>query len=107
MGKILLLDDNTEHAEQIAEVLHNIACQTTTCPDVENAVSLLQRRSFDAVVVVSVPGLNWDIGVQVIRRAAFQIPEPLPVVCLLRSPYCGPSERIYAARHGFKVVYEH
>jgi hypothetical protein len=29
-----------------------------------------------------------------------------PIICLMRGPYRGPNERVYAARKGFKVVYE-
>ncbi len=106
MGQILLFDADAEHARQIAAVLGCISCQTTICADTQTAVSFLERQPFDVVLVVTVPRLDWDISVEFIRHAALQVPEPPRIVCLLRGPYRGPSERVYAARKGFRIIYE-
>jgi len=106
MGRILLLDADGHHAKQVEWALKDISCQTTTCTDLQSAIYLIQKQLFDAVVVVSKPGMDWDIRVEFIRHAAFQMPERPHIVCLLRGPYSGPNERVYAARKGFKVIYE-
>lgn len=106
MEQILLLDTDAEHARQIAAVLGCIPCQTTICVDAQTAVTLLKKRTFDVVLVVAVPKLDWDVQVEFVRHAALQVPEPPQIVCLLRGPYRGPAERVYGARKGFKVMYE-
>ena len=106
MSRVLLLDPDGDHAKQIEWVLRGISCQTTACTDVQGALSLLQRRQFDVVLVVSVPGVDWDLRVDFIRRAVIRLPDSPQIVCLLRGPYRNPAERVYAARKGFKVVYE-
>jgi hypothetical protein len=106
MGRVLLLDADGRHAKQVEGALRAISCQTTISADLQSSISLLQRQQFDAVVVVSNPGMDWDIRVEFIRHAALRLPEPPLIVCLLRGLYRGPNERVYAARKGFKVVYE-
>jgi hypothetical protein len=57
-------------------------------------------------VVVCTPGMDWDIRVEFVRHLALRMSEPPQIVCLLRGAYRSPNERVYAARRGFKVVYE-
>jgi hypothetical protein len=58
------------------------------------------------VVIVTTPGPNWNVGVEAIRHATNHMPEMPQIVCLLRGPYRGPAEKVYAAMKGFKVIYE-
>ena len=106
MSRVLLLDADEHHAKQIEWALRSISCQTTTCAETESAISLLHRQRCDVIVVVCRPGMDWDIRIEFIRHAVIQLPEPPRIVCLMRGPYRGPNERVYAARRGFKVVYE-
>jgi len=106
MRHALLLDDDGHHAKQVEWALSCISCQATACADLQSAITLLQKQPFDAVIIVANPGMDWDLRVEFIRRFAFQLQEPPQIVCLLRGPYRGPNERVYASRKGFKVVYE-
>jgi len=106
MGQILLFDPDAEHARQIAAAFRCISTQTVICADTQTAASLIDARAFDVAVVVALPGLDWDLPVEFIRHSALRRAEPPQIVCLLRGPYRGPSVRVYAARKGFKVVYE-
>lgn len=106
MGRILLFDPDAEHARQVAAALRCISTQTMICADIQSAVSLLNARVFDVALVVALPGLDWDLPVEFIRHSALRCAEPPQIVCLLRGPYRGPNVRVYAARKGFKVVYE-
>jgi hypothetical protein len=107
MGLVLLLDSDAEHANEIASVLRTISCQTVICSTLQTASLLLQTRAFESVVV-STRALDsdWRGLVDIIRNVASHLPEPPQIVCLLRGPYRGPAVRVYAARKGFKVIYE-
>jgi hypothetical protein len=106
MEQILLFDADAEHARQIVAALGSISCRATICVDIQSAVSLLERQLFDVVLVVTVPRLDWDISVEFVRHSVLRLAEPPRIICLLRGPYCGPNARVYAARKGFRVVYE-
>jgi hypothetical protein len=63
-------------------------------------------KVFEVIVVVTTPGPNWHSVVEAIRHEINDSPDPPQIVCLLLGPYRGPAERVYAARKGFKVIYE-
>ena len=106
MGLILLLDADTEHANEIASALRNVSCQTVICSTLQTASSLLQTRTVESVVISTVLDSDWTRLADIIRAVVFHLPEPPQIVCLLRGTYRGPAERVYAARKGFKVIYE-
>jgi hypothetical protein len=106
MGHILIFDPDANHANDLAWALGSISCQTTICLDLRRATSLLFVRSFDAVIVSAKSRSDWTGPMEAIRQAALRSPDPPQIVCLLRGPYNGPTERVYAARRGVKVIYE-
>lgn len=106
MARLLLLDADGHHARQVQSALRRLSSQTTICTDLQSVIYSIQRQRFDLIIVVADPGLDWDIGVEFVRHSAFRMPDPPQIVCLLRGPYQGPNQRVYAARRGFKVVYE-
>jgi DNA-binding NtrC family response regulator len=106
MGRVLLLDADQNHATAIAWALRSISCQTTTSSNLQSVLSFLEMQKFDVVVVVTTPGPNWNVAVEAIRYATNHMTELPQIVCMLRGPYRGPAERVYAARKGFKVIYE-
>jgi DNA-binding NtrC family response regulator len=106
MGRVLLLDADQDHATAIAWALRNISCQTTTSSNLRSVLSFLQTQKFEVVVVVTTPGPNWNVAVETILYATTHMTELPQVVCMLRGPYRGPNERVYAARKGFRVIYE-
>jgi hypothetical protein len=106
MSRVLLSDPDSQHAREIASTLRTLSCQTTTCSDLPTALLLLETEYFEVVLVVASCKTGWELTVDAIRQAAWNLSDPPQVICLLRGPYRGPSERVYAARKGFKVVYE-
>jgi hypothetical protein len=106
MGHILIFDPDANHANDLAWVLESISCHSTICLDLQSASSLLSVRAFDAVIVSATSRNDWTGPMEAIRQAALRSPDPPKIVCLLRGPYNGPTERVYAARRGFKVIYE-
>lgn len=106
MSRVLLIDADREHGQQVASALRSIACSAILCADLPIALSLLRAERFDAIVIVAKGGSDWELPIEPLRHAVLEAKEPAPVICLLRTPYRGPSERVYAARRGFKVAYE-
>jgi hypothetical protein len=106
MGRVLLLDTDSEHATNITWALRSISCQITTCSSLRSAVSFLQMQKFEVFVVVTTPGPSWSVAVEAIRQAINHMSEMPQIVSLLRGPYRGPAEKVYAARKGFRVIYE-
>jgi hypothetical protein len=106
MGQILIFDPDANHANDLAWALGKISCHTTICLDLQRATSFLLVRAFDAFIVSATSSSDWRGLMETIRQAALQSPDPPQIVCLLRGPYSGPTERVYAARRGFKVIYE-
>lgn len=106
MEQILLIDPDPEHACAVARALEMLRCKIAICPDHESAASLISVQAFAVIVAAVTPSPGWDGLVDAVRHVALQLPQSPQIVCLLRSPYRGPSERVYAARRGFRVVYE-
>jgi len=107
MEQILLLDADPEHAPRVEQALRSVCRQIVLCADSQLASSLLRTCHFDLAVVVPAPSdAKWCDWVESIRAPVRDTHNPPMVVCLLRRPYRGPDEKVYAARKGFKVVYE-
>ena len=106
MEQILLIDPDPEHACAAASALKTLRCEVAICPNPRTAAALIARRAFAVIVAAVPPKAGWDSFVDTVRHVALQLPQPPEIICLLRGPYCGPSERVYAARKGFKVIYE-
>lgn len=106
MHHVLLLDPDVVHARQVASALESICCQTTMVAAQDFSAAFISEGKFDAVVVVSFGGSGWYGFMEAVRRAALQTICPPEIIALLRTPYRDPAEKVFAARKGFKVVYE-
>lgn len=77
--RILIVDDEQEFLELMENRLHKRGFEVTTSPSGESALALLERESFDAMVLdVKMPGID---GIEVLRRVKSMRPE-LPVILL-------------------------
>jgi len=106
MNRILLLDPDPYHAAAVVGALRGIPCKAIVVPDLRNAIQLMRVQVVECVVVVSHPKSDWQIQVDAIRLVARDQPDPPDTICLLRGPYQGPTDRVYAARKGFVLLHE-
>jgi DNA-binding NtrC family response regulator len=106
MEQILIVDPDTIHACTVTEALRRVSRSILACTCAEDAIAAIEREALAVIIVVADVRIDWYVDVDVIRHVAFQHPDPPRIICLLRGPYCGPSDRVYATRKGFKVIYE-
>jgi len=106
MNYILLFDPDSHHAAAVMAALRGIPCRVLVVPGLQNAIQLMRVQAVECVVVVSHPEADWQAlmdSVQIAARAQFDPPD---LLCLLRGPYRGSNDRVYAARKGFVLVHE-
>ena len=106
MNRILLLDPDPHHAAGVVGALRGIPCKAIVVPDLRNAIQLMRVQAVECVVVVSHPESDWRSLVDAIQLATRELTEPSDIICLLRGPYHGPTDRVYAARKGFVLLHE-
>lgn len=98
--RLLLLDSDSRHAEELAASLRANGCAVTSCADIRTALRALTSSIFEVNLVVSVRLGDWKKPVAEIRDGG-----PAPrILCLARS-YRGPVERLEAERLGVRFVY--
>lgn len=78
-AKILIVEDNTDLAENIAEILEDMGYASTVAETAEAALALLDRERFDGVVTdLRLPGKS---GIDLIEQLREQgVPVPVVVV---------------------------
>lgn len=106
MGNILILGSDCELAAALARSVQAISCRASLCSDKEQVIDTLRRQRVDIVVMISNPATDWKTRSEVLRDALSQLQNPPQIVCILCGPYQGPSDRLYGARHGVRVIYE-
>jgi DNA-binding NtrC family response regulator len=106
MEQILVVDPDTIHSFAVAEALRRVSRSILTCTRVEDAIVVMEREALAVIVVVADIRVNWYADLDAIRHVALGQSNPPRIVCLLRGPYCGPSDKVYGARKGFTVIYE-
>ena len=106
MEHVLLIDANSQHASDVANALVGLRCVVTICFTLEKALSMLEQKAWDVLVYSPGSVAEWHSRVECIRSVTMCLTEPPQIVCLLPGPRHGPSDRIYAARKGFTVIYE-
>jgi len=106
MEQILVIDRDPIHRSALTEALGRYSRSTLACVCLEEALSAIERQAFTLIIVVAHARVDWYADVDIIRHAALRQLHPPQIVCLLRGPYRGPTEQVYAARRGFRVVYE-
>ena len=103
---ILLLDHDPHHAAAVMAALPNVPCRTIVAPDLNGALHLLHVQPVECAIITCVSDIAWHHQIDFILQAARELPDPPDIICLLRGPYRGPSDRVYAARKGFVLIHE-
>jgi ActR/RegA family two-component response regulator len=103
---ILILDPDHEHAAALGRALIALSCRTILCRGRQEALDILRRRVVDVVVLVAKVTDEWKTCMEALSAAARQCVNPPGMACILRGPYGGPSEKLYGARRGIRVIYE-
>jgi hypothetical protein len=106
MDQILVIDADPVHRRAVTESLGTLPCAILTCGDVQTAAMLLREREFIATVVATTPDSDWSRKLERIRHILLAVRQQTELICLRPVPYPGATERVYADRKGFKVVYE-
>jgi DNA-binding response OmpR family regulator len=76
-GKILIVEDDRDLAENLAEILASRGYDPLVAPSAESALTLVERQAFDAIITdVKLPGLD---GVSLIQKLR-QTGAPMPVI---------------------------
>jgi CheY-like chemotaxis protein len=69
---ILIVDDNSDLAENIAEIFADEGCDVATATSGEQALELAEGRHFDVVLSdIRMPGIS---GIELVRRLASRDP---------------------------------
>jgi DNA-binding response OmpR family regulator len=106
MGHVLILDSDSAHAAELVRELQTASCRTTMCSERQDAMDILRKQQIDIVILVSNPAVDWKSSAKWLYCASRHLQNPPQIVCVIRTPYQGPSERLYGARHGVRVIYE-
>lgn len=95
--EVLIVDDNRELAENLAEILVDEGCRVTTAFSAEEALVAAADLHFDVVLTdIRMPGIN---GVELVRRIALRDPG---AVFLLMTAYT--SDQVLTAASDLGIV---
>ena len=106
MDTVLILDSDPQHAAELGSALTALSCRAIFCRDRRAALDTLRQRDVDIVVLVARATDEWKASMEVLSGAARQNANPPGLACVLRGTYEGPSEKLYGARRGIRVIYE-
>ena len=106
MSIVLLVDPNPHHAAAVVGALRGISCKIIVIPDRPNAIHLMRVHAVECVVMASASDVDWHQETDILLQAAHELPNPPDIICLLRGPYQGPNDRVYATRKGFVLIHE-
>jgi DNA-binding NtrC family response regulator len=74
-GKILIVDDHVDLAENLAEILENAGCETVVADSAEAALDRLERDDIGALITdYRLPGRNGAELIAELRRRGSRIP---------------------------------
>jgi hypothetical protein len=106
LDTVLILDSDPQHAAELEYALTALSCRAIFCRGRREALNILRRRVVDVVVLVARVTDEWKACMEALSGAAMQCANPPGMACILRGPYEGPSEKLYGARRGIRVIYE-
>jgi len=66
----------------------------------------VRTQLVDLVVMVSASTTGWKAEAELFRDLVRQLPNSPQILCVLRKPYNGPSDRLDGDRLGITVIYE-
>ena len=106
IDQVLIVDSDPIHAAELEDALKMVNCKVLVCPEQEVALNTLQAEHVDLVVMVPASPAQWRKDAKSLCDAVRKFEKRPQIVCVLRCPYKGPSERLYGDRLNIKVLYE-
>jgi DNA-binding response OmpR family regulator len=106
ISSVLIIDSDPVHVAELVEALHVVNCGILVCGELEAALKTIRMENVDIVVLVSHSLAHWRRDAESLCQAVRQLGDAPQVICVLRGPYNGPSERLYGDRLNVKVLYE-
>ena len=103
--RVLLLDSDPNHAEELTHSLRALGCFVTTHSEIHNALQCLSNSYIDILIVSSNRPSEWKSYITRIHKITRTKRYPSRVLCLARV-YRGPQERLDAERLGVRLIYE-
>lgn len=106
MANVLLIDPDWKHAFKIACALRLVSPRIILHADVQDAAETLRAEQID--LVISIPDIDrdWKREVETLQEETSKMLNPPQILCVLRSPYRGPEDRLYGAQRGIQVIHE-
>lgn len=106
IGQVLIVDSDPIHVAELEDALHTVNCRVLVCSEKEEAVDTLRAEHVDLVAIVPSSPAQWRKEADSLCDAVRQLEDKPQIMCILRGPYKGPSDRLYGDRLNIKVVYE-
>lgn len=101
MQRFLLVDDNPEFADNMAEILRDEGAEVTVCCDGAAAVARARECRFDGLITdMRMPGMSGAALVREVRR----VDHGLPAIVI--SAYTSEAELDDARREGLVAVFQ-
>lgn len=106
IDQVLIVDSDPVHAADLEDALHMVNCRVLVCSERASALNTLQAEHVDLVVMVPASPTQWRKDAKFLCDAVRESEKQPQIVCVLRGPYKGPSDRLYGDRLNIKVLYE-
>ena len=106
MGNILIFDADSDLAIDLEHRLREVSCRTFVCTHKQQMFDVLKKHQLDVAILICGVSVDWKAAAASLRNAVRQLHSQPQIVCVLRRPYNGPSDRLYGARQGVRVIYE-
>lgn len=106
MERVLIIDPDAMHAAELQDGMEAIGYDTTTFPDMRNALGAIKEGCLDLIVVVPRSSLSLPDALTSVGSALKDLVRPPEILFLLRWKPRGPAERLLGDRWSVQVLYE-
>lgn len=105
MDRVVIVDSDSDHALTLKSHLESVGCFVEVCSNARFASAMVTKQGAQVVVLVYQSPAWWKGDVRKLCDAMAKLDESPVVLCLLRWPPQGPSDRLYGDE--LKVVVFH
>lgn len=95
MDRVVVVDSDSEHALVLKAHLEDAGCLVEICSNVRLAPVITGRQDTHVAVLVHQSPTWWRTDLRSFCDAVARLDRPPAVICLLRWPSQGPSDRLY------------
>lgn len=106
MDRVLIVDPDPAHAENLQEALVAAGCKASVHPDQRNAIEEITAQSADIVVIVPRSRSWWKQDLKHLRDTLSKLDNQPEMLCLLRWDSEGPADRLYGDQLNVRVLHE-